>query len=152
MKIKGNLFTGTSRGQPLVEIYFFRLVNILGFEPFKGTMDIKMERPVDVKLYATKRVESTLLDGSLKVDAYLAPVIFSAKGQDYECWAIRQPKPIYGEDTLEIIAKDNLREKFSLNDGDEVEITFFEQVKKKRNIPGLGIVKKIYGVESQIKR
>ena len=152
MKIKGKVFTGTLRGQSLVDIYFFRLVNVLGFEPFKGTMDIKMEEAVDVKLYATKKIETVLLDGSSRIDAYLAPIILSVGDQDYECWAIRQLKPIHGEDSLEIIAKDNLREKFSLNDGDEVEITFFEQVKKKKNIPGLGIVKKIYGIESQIKR
>ena len=51
---------------------------------------------------------------------------------------------------IEIMSRDNLRERLSLQSGDEVEVTFFEQERKKRNSPGLGIVRKIYGRETQL--
>jgi len=149
MKLKGNVTIGAMHGKELLKKYYLRLINILGYEPFKGTLDIKLEKSIDIKHYTKNNIEHILLDGSVKVYAYLAPVIVSAKGQDVDCWAIRQPESVYEDDLLEIIYKENLREKLSLQNGDEVEITFFEQ-RQKKNIPGLGLIRKIYGVDRQL--
>jgi len=150
MKVKGKIFSGVLRGEPLVGIYFHRLVGILGFEPFGGTMNVKLEKDIDIELYSTKSIDQVLMDGTIKVDAFLAPIIFSAKGQDYECWAMRHTGYTHEADVIEVLAKENLKEKFSLKDEDEVEITFFEQERKKRSIPGIGILKKLYGREPQL--
>lgn len=150
LKLKGRVEAGVLRGAPLVDAYFFRLIGILGYEPFKGTLNVKLERVVDVRDYSTKQISHVLMDGTTEVYAYLSPIIFTYKGQDYECWEISEPDKTKS-DNIEIIAKDNLHDKFGLKDGDEIEITFFEQ-KKKRRIPGLGLLAKLYGYQPQLQK
>jgi CTP-dependent riboflavin kinase len=149
MIMKGKIMSGVLRGEPLISIYYHRLVGLLGFEPFRGTMNVQLEKNIDIKRYSTKSIEQILMDGARKIDAFLAPVIFSVKGQNYECWAMRHNKHPYELNMIEIIAKDNLKEKFSLNDGDSVEITFFEQ-EIKRGVPGLGIFRRLFGRQRQL--
>ena len=74
MKVRGEVFSGVLRGTPLIEKYYPRLIGLLGFKPFKGTMDIKLERDVDITPFAAKTIEHILRDGRKKVDAYMAPV------------------------------------------------------------------------------
>ena len=152
MKIKGKIFSGMLRGEPLIGLYFHRLIGILGYEPFKGTMNVRLENKIDIEVYSTKAIDQILMDGTRKVDAFLAPIIFSAKDQDYECWAMMHTGHTYEANIIEIVARENLKEKFSLKDDDEVEITFTAEKKKKRGIPGLGILKKLYGRQTQLTR
>ena len=151
MKFNGKIMTGVLRGRSLIDIYYPRIVGSLGFEPFKGTMNVKLEKAVDISIFSPKSIEHVLMDGKKMVYAYLAPIIFSPKKapEEYHCWAMKEPSdPV--KDTIEIIAKDNLREKFSLEDNDDVEITFTEPPKAKRKVPGMGIIAKLYGVEQQV--
>lgn len=143
--------TGVLRGRSLIDIYYPRIVGTLGFEPFKGTMNVKLEKAVDIAMFSPKSIEHVLMDGGKMVYAYLAPIILSPKKkpEDYHCWAMKEPTdPV--KDTIEVIAKDNLREKFSLKDDDDVEITFTEPPKRKRKVPGMGVIAKLYGVEQQL--
>lgn len=150
LKLKGMVEAGVARGAPLVDAYFFRLIGILGYEPFKGTLNVKLERIVDIRDYATKDISHVLMDGTTEVYAYLAPIIFAYKGQNYDCWVIA-PHEHEKSSEIEVLAKDNLHERFALKDGDEAEITFFEQ-KKKRRIPGLGLLAKLYGYQPQLQK
>ena len=150
LKLKGKVESGVSRGGPLVDAYFFRLIGILGYEPFKGTLNVRLQRLIDVKYYSTKQISHVLMDGTTEIYAYLTPVIFTYKGKDYECWEITDPEHT-NSDVIEIIAKDNLHERFGLKDGDQVEITFFEE-KKKRRIPGLGLIARLYGYQPQMQK
>ncbi len=149
MKLRGEIATGVLRGSSLVDLYFPRIVGTLGFVPFRGTLNVKLEKDIDITLYSTKGIEHILMDGSRKVYAFLAPIIFTVKEENYNCWAMKEPQDTRRE-MIEVVAKDNLREKFSLKDGDQVEITFFEQPRKRRGIPGLGIMSKLYGIEPQL--
>ena len=131
MKFKGTVIAGAMRGKPLIEIYLYRLKSILGFEPYKGTMDIRLEKPINLEAYSTKEISHVLLNGSKKMEAYLAPVTLEIKGEKYECWAIRQEESVYSDTRLEIVAKDNIKEKFSLKDGDAVAVELFSQPRKR---------------------
>jgi CTP-dependent riboflavin kinase len=113
-------------------------------------MNVRLEKNVDIELYSTKAIDHVLMDGTRHVDALLAPIILSVKSQDYECWAMRYTQH-YKTDVVELLAKESLKEKFSLNDDDEVEITFFEQKRKKKEIPGVGVLKKLYGIQPQLR-
>jgi len=126
MMIRGSVFSGVMRGRSLIDIYFHRLVGLLGFEPFKGTMDVKLERSIDIRKYATKRIDHRLLSGDLVVEAYLAPVMLFVSGKQYSCWAMQQAEGVYETDIVEIIAREKLKEKLSVQDGQEVELDFTE--------------------------
>ena len=74
MRVRGEVFSGALRGTPLIEKYYPRLVGLVGFRPFRGTMDVKLERNVDIRPFSPKTIEHILMDGRKKINAYLAPV------------------------------------------------------------------------------
>ena len=154
IKIKGNIFIGVMRGSGIIDYYFHRLVGLVGFEPFKGTLNVKLEHAVDMTLYATKAVEHTLLDGTKKIDALLAPIILSIKKEQEEhcdCWAMRGMSGTYPDDIIEVIARDNIMEKFSLKGDEEVVVTFSDTgKKKKKELPFMGAMRRLYGTESRL--
>ncbi len=150
LKLKGRVESGVHRGAPLIEQYFFRLIGILGFEPFKGTMNVKIDKPIDVRDYSTKQISHVILDGTTQIYAYLTPVMVSYKGQNYECWEISDPEHAKS-DLLELLAKDNLHDKLGLKDGDEIEMTFFAQ-KKRHKIPGLDLIRRLYGYQPRLQK
>ena len=154
VKIQGKVFTGVMRGSGIVDYHFNRLSGILGFEPFKGTLNIKLERSIDMSLYSTKAIEHILLDGTKKIDALLAPIVLTIKKEkeeNCECWAMRDMSNIYSDDIIEVIAHDNLKEKFSLRDDENVVVTFSDGKKRKKELPFMGTMRKLYGTESRLK-
>ena len=89
MKVRGEVFSGTLRGEPLIEKYYARLIGLLGFRPFKGTMDVKLERNVDIRSFSSKSMEHTLADGKKKVTTYLALVKIRKFYQQYNMMEIK---------------------------------------------------------------
>ncbi len=134
----------------MIDAYYPRLVNILGSKPFRGTLNVKLEKELNIKDYSTKKISHILLDATEHVDAYIAPIIFYSKGGNEKCWAMWQTSHVYGKDTIEIISCENIRNKFGVKDGEEVEIEFFSQPKKMKKIPGMGLIAKLYGKETQL--
>ena len=151
MKIDGTIISGVLRGSMFVEIVHPRLVGLLGFQPFKGTLNVKLARPVDIRFYATKTIEHKIMDGTRHIDAYLAPITLSFKEHDVNCWAMHQAKGVYGNDVIEVVYQESLRDALSLKDGDGVAITFSPKpAKKKKLLPGASILKRLYGKERQL--
>lgn len=134
MIVKGIVFSGVLRGQPLIDIHFHRLIGLIGFEPYKGTLDVKLERTVDFRKYATKAVEHVLMDGKKIVNARLAPIKLIFKGHAYQCWAMQEVGGTQPEDTIELLAKDHLKSKIGLTDRDEVGVEFYEASEKKKTV------------------
>lgn len=153
MRLKGKVSPGVLRGELLIEKFFYRIKAILGFEPYKGTLDVKLEKPVEIEDFATKAIDHILVDGSRMVEAHLAPIILHVEKdgmQDHECWAIRPSHYTHGKEMVEIINKEKLKEKFALKDGDEVEVTFFEQRRPKKGPPGIGLMRRLYRREHRL--
>lgn len=90
MRVRGEVFSGVLRGTPLVEKYFPRLIGLLGFRPFLGTVDVRLERNVDISAFAAKTIEHVLRDGRRKVDAYLAPVRIKKLTSVYSLMQVRE--------------------------------------------------------------
>ncbi len=167
MKVRGDVFSGVLRGTPLIEKYYPRLIGLLGFRPYRGTMDVKLERSVDIRPFAIKTIEHILQDGRKKVDAFLAPVkirkmsvvykIMELRDREkelvedlkklekiaeekfaikksqneinepsHDCWAAQFKNGIYQNDVVELVSKDMIKEKLSIEDGDKIEIEFSE--------------------------
>lgn len=131
MILRGVIKSGVHRGEPLVRKYFARIKGIIGFEPFPGTMNLRLPRNLDLKAYATRTIEHKLKDGSRYIEAYMAPAVLRVKGEAYECWAFRLEKHVHGANEVEIIARHNIHQKFGLKDDDEVDLELFAQPGKK---------------------
>ena len=149
IKLKGKIISGVLRGKRTIKAYSPRIINLLGFKPFEGTLNLKIEKPIDIRRFATKKISRILMNGSERIEAYLAPAVLCFK-KKYNCWVIRQTNNVHKDDIIEIIAKDNLKEKFSLKEGNEVEVMLFEHEIKKRD--PFKLIKQLYGRERQLKK
>lgn len=152
MLAKATVSPGVLRGGQLISKYMHRLKGMLGFQPFPGTMNLKIDRKLDFRVYATKPLEHILLDGTRHIEAYLAPARLHIGREVHDCWAFW---PFVQDKTtrrneVEIIAKENIHKKFGLKDGDEVGLELIEHhIKPKKNG---GILKRLFKGESRLSR
>lgn len=84
VRFPGELVSGAMRGADLVNRFADRLVSVIGYRPYPGTIDVKTTQIIDIELYETKRISHVLMDGSEWIDLRLAPVKLIVK---------RVPKP-----------------------------------------------------------
>ncbi|MBI2579716.1 MAG: DUF120 domain-containing protein [Candidatus Aenigmarchaeota archaeon] len=122
MILRGRIVAGPMRGEGLVEHFHYRIVHALGFEPYKGTLDVKIDGKFHIEDYATKVIDHVLLDGRTMTDAYLCPATVRKGDKHVKAWIIRKPKDIHGKDMLEILSKERIKDELGLADGDMVEI------------------------------
>ncbi len=125
MKVKGVIASGVHRGESLIDKYHYRLIGILGFEPWDGTLNVHVDSLVDIKKHATKKIEHLLIGGIPHIEAYVAHVKLRKDGKEVDCWCLCQEE-FHKSTILELIAKDNLKETMKLHDGDTVEIEFVD--------------------------
>ena len=152
MIIKGVVVSGAILGQELIKMYEDRIAHIIGFKPYRGTLDIKIEKNIKLEDYATRRIEHILLNGRPQIYAYLVPVRLKVlkSNEEEDCWLIKTPDSGIS-DIIEIITNHNLRERHNLKDNEEVEITFFKKVVKKKK-PVTQFFKRLSGKETRISR
>ncbi|MBI5332376.1 MAG: DUF120 domain-containing protein [Candidatus Aenigmarchaeota archaeon] len=135
MIVKGNIIPGVLRGVPLIERYLHRLRNVLGFAPFLGTLNIKIEKAINMKDYETKRLDHILLSGRTWIDVRLAPAsLYIRDGETLnkiDCWIIREEKGVHYPDVVEIVAKDDIKKTMNVEIGTEVELEI-HKVKRPR--------------------
>lgn len=147
----GKVSRGVMRGADLVHHYMPRLHHLLKFKPFEGTLDILIDRRINIREYATMRIEHVLMDGRPLTQAYLAPVKLVVKkdGVEHECWALRQEKDVYKDDMLEIVDREKLSDKLGLKMGDELEVVMYRLPRKR----GVRLLEKIkYASKKRAKR
>jgi len=90
MLLRGKVIEGALRGGPLVERYSARLIGIVGFRPFPGTLDIELDKPLELAAYATKRIEHVRPWGAGKnIDAHLAPATIRKAATSYAVMGMR---------------------------------------------------------------
>lgn len=124
MKVRGEVFSGVLRGAPLIEKYYARLVGLIGFKPFKGTLDVKTDRNIDIRPFATKKMEHVLTDGRKKITAYLAPVKIKKVYLVYSLIDIHDEERRILE-KVETLRK-NAKAKLSMDDLSEIEEPLYE--------------------------
>ncbi|MFA4820499.1 MAG: DUF120 domain-containing protein [Candidatus Aenigmatarchaeota archaeon] len=124
MKMRGEVFSGVLRGAPLIEKYYPRLVGLVGFKPFKGTMDVKLDRSMDIRPFATKTMDHVLIDGRRKITAYLVPVKIKKIYLVYSLIDIHDEERRIIEN-VEALRK-NAKAKLSMNDLSEIEEPLYE--------------------------
>lgn len=111
--------SGINEGARYVREYMDKFKDELGFEPFEGTLNIKLEETdmekvkekvcIDIGEFERNCIEY----GNVKC----APIRING----IECCAVLPKKSGY-KDVLEVISKFNLRKELNLEEGDEVEV------------------------------
>jgi len=156
MKVKGHVMRGISRGADLVSVYYPRLIHLMKCKPHKGTLDVKMEKAIDTRPYATLFVDRILMNGDRVINLYIIPVNmrFKKKSEDsskeefieIRCWIIRQERSVHRDDVAEIVCDQNLKKKYGLDDGDEIELEFLSKKNVKKDNVVIKSVKRLYGL------
>lgn len=124
--VRGRVLTGVGKGEFFVSLPWFRgyVKNKLGFEPFPGTLNLKLTSDTAKKLMGILNNRPGYIvppeEGYFPGRLYRALIASKIVG------AIVKPEaPGYPEDIIEVIAPVNLRETLNLRDGDEVEVKIF---------------------------
>lgn len=131
MLLKGKIIPGPMRGEGLMEHFYYRIVHTLSFEPYKGTLDIKLEHDVRIDNHATKTINHVLLDGRTVIDAYLCPITIRKGEKSMKAWIIRKSGEVFSKSIVEIISKERIKDELDIKNGDEVELEIHDMKVKK---------------------
>ena len=122
--LRGRLVSGLGEGQHYVsrEGYRKQFREKLGFEPFPGTLNIRLDLPFDSAGRCAINVEGFLDEGG----TFGKCACYRAKVNGIEAAIVRPEKSSYPPDMVEVIAPIRLRSSLALADGDEVMLTLEE--------------------------
>lgn len=107
--IKGEVFSGRKEGRSYLDAYSNKLEPVIGFSPYPGTLNLKIEKMPSTKDWET--IEP--------FESYGGVYLKKCSIMSVEAYAII-PEVTHHEKTLELIAPFNLRELLNLSDGSEV--------------------------------
>lgn len=124
LKLTGRIVSGLGEGSYYVdrEEYKKQFKEKLGFNPYPGTLDIKLDNKslrIKERLHSTqgKRIEGF----STQKRRFGGGKCFSARVGDMEAGIIL-PDRTHHKKIIEVIAPEKLRDKFSLEDDDEITV------------------------------
>jgi Transcriptional regulator of a riboflavin/FAD biosynthetic operon len=124
--ISGVVSSGLGEGRYYVskKPYVIEFTEKLGIVPYPGTLNLKISHEWEPTLRMLQSREGILIKGFESDDRSYGDVkAFKCSLNGTQCAAIFPYRSVY-RDVLEIISSDFLREKFHLEDGDEVIIHF----------------------------
>ncbi len=108
-----------------MSIYSKEFRKVLAFNPYPGTLNIKIEDNNLVNEYSNclKKMKAMTVEPPMIPGAKLGKVlVYSAKLNDLEVYIVRPAITVYKFDVIEIIAEKNLRELLGLKDGDVIQV------------------------------
>ncbi|HYS70851.1 MAG TPA: DUF120 domain-containing protein [Thermoplasmata archaeon] len=124
LRVRGNVASGLGEGAFYMKQHGYKeqFKRKLGFEPYEGTLNLRV-RGVDLSSLDILRDEEGILieafaDGGR---TFGGAKCFPATVRGVDCCVIL-PLRTHHTDTLEVIARAHLRSKLGLADGDEVEV------------------------------
>lgn len=122
--LHGGVVSGMGEGGYYIcqDKYMSQFESKLGFRPFQGTLNVRVD-PEDVgKLDMVRSVAGITIDGFASEGRSFGDVLaYKAKIRNIDC-AIVVPERSHYVDTIEIICQYHLRRTLSLEDGDSVDV------------------------------
>jgi len=117
--IRGKVATGLGEGQYYLsrEGYCSQFHRKLGFVPFPGTLNIKLDKPFIPSGEAIK-----IMEFSDEGKTFGGCQCYLTRINGIKAVIVRPERSSYPSDLIEIIAPIRLRESLGLSDGDEVEV------------------------------
>jgi riboflavin kinase len=135
IELTGTVTSGMGEGRHYITLsgYMEQFQAKLGYEPFPGTLNVDLT-PESVRSRARlDALEPITIEGWESEDrtygpAYCYPASIRTDGRTYEMAHVIAPERTHhGDDHLELIAPDELREELSLTDDTEVTVSVSEQ-------------------------
>ncbi len=125
--VNGTVFSGYGEGAYYVTKGGYReqFVEKLGFEPFPGTLNLKLRSVADIKARDDlEHLSGIVIKGFANGERSFGDVkCFRALiNEEVEGAVLMIHRTHYGRDVLEVIASENLRRKLGLKDGDPVQL------------------------------
>ncbi len=118
----GTAYSGQGCGKFFVEMPWVmqQLQEITGFTPYLGTLNLRLTAKS-----TEQRCHLTSQNGKLvkPQDGYLPGYLYKAKIFNQDCYVVVPDVPTYPKNLLEIIAPDNLRNRFNIKDEDTITVT-----------------------------
>ena len=124
LTLTGALVSGLGEGKYYVTRapYLKQIMETLGFSPYPGTLNVRVDKEMVEKLYLLKRMDGIILKGFEAEGRTFGDVkTFLCEFEDTMC-GVLLPRRTHYTDIVEIIAPCNLREKYNLKDGNRVAI------------------------------
>lgn len=120
-EIQGTVFTGIGDGAHYISMdhYSNTIEEATGFKPFPGTLNLYVD-PEDRK----RLLEKTEDERVEAVDDYIGFNVHKVKIGDVKAAVLDLDMTDHGDDVIEVVAPVELREKFGLEDGDQLKVEF----------------------------
>jgi len=121
--IPGVIFTGTGKGKYFMsqQGYKKQFEKALGFIPFEGTLNIKVS--IEDAENLLKNKESITIKGFKSLENDFGGLkCYKIKIKNIKAAIIIPDRTHYHKETLELISKENIRERLGLKDGDIISI------------------------------
>jgi len=127
MKISGKLFSGMGAGEEYLSKppYQEKFKEILGYRPFPGTLNLRLEDK-DLVEEIRSREHERLESFEHEETEYSGIDIYPCEIMGVEAAYLDLDVTDYGDEVLELIAPIELRDLLGLEDGDEVEVEFVD--------------------------
>jgi len=123
LAITGTVSSGMKEGNFFMSLepYLIAMEKMLGYVPFKGTLNLKVELQEAKKFL--KSLQLISIDGFKKGTKKFGKVYcYPCKIKHVQCAIIVPEFTHHGLDIIEIIAEVKLRDSLNLNDGDKITI------------------------------
>ncbi|ASJ00788.1 DUF120 domain-containing protein [Thermococcus gorgonarius] len=119
----GEVISGLGEGAYYVQIYRERIREYLGFDPYPGTLNVRLLFPRTV-FDALYKVKPVLIPGFVKNGRTFGDVkAYRIRIDGLESAIVIPSRTVHPANVAEIIAPVKIREKLGLKDGDRVKIT-----------------------------
>jgi riboflavin kinase len=117
----GTIYTGYGCGKFFIELPWVlqQLTELLGVTPYLGTLNMRLTpEGVAQRTYLLSQ-NGVLIEPK---NGYLFGYLYKAKLFDITCYVVLPDVPNYPRDCLEIVAAENLRNRFNIKDGDAITV------------------------------
>ena len=122
----GQVFKGLGEGSYYMSLSEYRewFRRILGFEPYPGTLNVRLDDDSISKRKELETFEADVIPAIQRGGVYYcsAKVFKAVINRSIEVGIVIPEKSVYGPDVIEIVAKNCLRDELGLKDGDKVHI------------------------------